>query len=637
MKRIRKILAYGIIFTTIFNLSLTELFAQNSLKQDNKISEAKINIIINKDSFKSSKKPIIKNGRILAPLRSIFEAMAIEVEWNAKERTVYAYNKDNTVKITIDSTTALRNEERVELDQSAIIYKDSTYVPLRFIGEAFGGNVEWNPNTKTAIINTNFIIPPKIQEFTNMGIFVDKNRVNTTLKPIISNGVGMVPAEAVFKAMGVKTYNDYITGEMVGLKDGIELRISIGQKTANVNGRYIEPQGKIIDYKETLYIPLKFIEQVFGAATVWNGATKEVGIYNKEAAFTLEFLGKEFIGGGVVPNNAPKPTPEGNTRLMISDNPENLTSETLPLDAATLWQDIVEEDEEYVKHIVFGYHENKLNNPVTIGITIENLSNTNDIELVSTRGISKTSNRGWGIYDVGLKVSELSISNQLPLIPMDKTAIKSRTSQVIDDFYVSPGNLIGFQYEFKVKKRSGSGKLNYIIRTVVSKTAGLNLTSIKSDPLPLDLNNRHPRGTWAYANLTTELPIYEADSRQTAYSISNGNTDNIFSAESSFGQEYGTVGNIGHYGATYKIRVPVINNTGDTKTIRIRLNPRGGRCAAAVKTSNGFFITPEMNSEYAAIVMEYLLEDGEEEVLEFEMMNAGGSSLPIAINIITID
>lgn len=515
-------------------------------------------------------------------------------EANEKERTVYANKQETTVKINIDSTTVLRNEEPVELDQPAIIYKDSTYVPLRFVGEAFGGNVEWDSNTKTAIINTNFIIPPKIQEYNKMSILVDKKRVNTSFSPIMSDGIGMVPAEPVFRAMGVKSYNDYITGEIVGIKDGIELRISIGEKIATVNGQYIEPQGKIMDYKETIYIPLKFIEQVFGATTVWNGATKEVGIFNKEAVFALKFLEKDFIGGGVVPNNAPEPTAEGNTRLMVSDNPETLNEKTIPLDATILWQDLVEEDEEYVNHIVFGYHENKFDEPVTIGITIENLSDTNDIELVGTRGIAKTSSRSWGIYDVGLKVAELSISNKLPSIPMDKTAIKSRSSQVIDDFYVSSGNLIGFQYEFRVKKRSGSGKLNYIVRTVISKTDGLNLTSIKDEPLPLDYDNRHPRGTWSFANLTTELPTYEAGTWQTAYSISNGRTDNIFSAEDSFGQEYGTVGNIGHYGATYKIKIPVVNNTGESKTIRIRLNPRGGRCAA-VKNYEGFFITPDQN------------------------------------------
>ncbi|MBZ4668402.1 MAG: hypothetical protein PWP07_1663 [Epulopiscium sp.] len=649
MERLKKILVFGIVFSMVFNLAFTKAYAaegiskedtskENAAKKEDMVSEADMNIIINEDFFKPSVKPIIKNGRILVPLRSIFEAMNINVEWNQSERTVVAYKDDTVVQITIDSAVVFRNEEPVELDQPAIIYKDSTYVPLRFIGEAFGGTVEWDSNTRTAIITTNFIIPPKIQEFPNMSILVDKKKVNTFYNPITMDKVGMIPVEPVFKAMGVKTYRDYITGQLVGIKEGIELRINIGDKVATVNGIPIQPQqGKIVDYNETIYVPLKFIEQVFGATVAWNGSTQEVSIFNKEAAFALKFLEKEFIGGGVVPTNAPEPKAEGNTRLMISDNPEALNERTVPYDAATLWQDVVEEDEESINHIVFGYHENKFDEPIIIGITIENLSDTNDIELVTPRGVTKTSSRGWPIYDVGLKIAELSISNQLPIIALDRTAIRSRNSLVIDDFYVSSGSLIGFQYEFKVKKKSGSGKLNYVVRTVVSKVDGLSLTSVKDDPLPIDSDNRHPRGTWTFAKLTTELPVYEAGSGQIAYSVSNGKTDNIFSAETSLGKEYGTISNIGHYGATYKIKVPVVNNTGETKTIRVRLNPRGGRCAAAVKNYDGYFITPETNSEYATTVIEYVLEDGQEEVLEFEMMNAAGSSLPIAINIITVN
>jgi len=134
-----------------------------------------------------------------------------------------------------------------------------------------------------------------------------------------------------------------------------------------------------------------------------------------------------------------------------------------------------------------------------------------------------------------------------------------------------------------------------------------------------------------------ELPLYEAGSSQIAYSISNGITDNIFSAETSFGKEYGTVGNIGHYAVINKIKIPVANYTGSSKTIQIRLNPRGGRYGAVVKTNEGYFRVPEMSSKEVTKIIEYSLEDGQEEILEFEISNAGGSSLPIAINIITLE
>ncbi|WP_058486875.1 stalk domain-containing protein [Defluviitalea phaphyphila] len=633
MRNLKRALIFFSVIAIFINMSIT-----NVLAKPNKFLETDINIIIDEEMFKPSIKPIINNGRILVPLRSLFETMDINVEWDNVEKKVCAMRDGNIVQIFINSDIAFINEEEIKLDQPAIIYNDTTYVPLRFIGESFGGNVIWDNATKTAIITTNFVKLPKIREYSNMSIVVNKSKINTYLNPIMNGNTGMVPAEIVLKAMGMKTYIDYTTGELVALKDNeVELRINILDKTVTVNGEYIEPQQEIIDYNETLYVPLKFLEQVFGATVVWDSNAKQVNIYSKESAFLLPFLEKEFIWGGVVPKNVPEPIPEGNTRLMVSDNPEKFNEMTVFQDPAVLWHDIVEEDEEYIRHIVFGYHENKFNEPVTIGITIENLSDTNDIELVDVRGVSRTSNRGWAIYDVGLKVAELSLSGTLPLIPMNTTYIKSGSTQIIDSLHLGSETLIGFQYEFKVKKASGSGKLNYVIRTVVTKGDELSLLYAKGDPLPLDFDNKHPRGTWDFARLTTELPVYEAGDNQVAYSISNKETDNIFSAENSFGKEYGTIGNIGHYGATYKIKIPVVNNTGEEKTIRVRLNPRGGRCAAAVKTEEGYFITPEMSSQEAANIIDYTLEDGEEKVIEFEMMNAGGSSLPIAINIITLD
>ncbi|NLK20704.1 MAG: copper amine oxidase N-terminal domain-containing protein [Epulopiscium sp.] len=634
MKGTKKILTFTILIIMIFNISGGKVFAQNN-GQQNKNPETQVNIIINGERFQPSTQPIIENGRILVPLRSLFEAMGIKVNWNAVEKTVYAFRENTAIQIAINSDKAFINEESVQLDQPAIIYRDSTYVPLRFIGEAFGGHVKWDSNTRTAEITTNFVVEPKVQEFTNMNIYVDKKIVNIPFNPVIANGIGLLPAEPILKHMGAKIYRDYMTGEIVAIKNETELRISIGEKTATVNGNSIQPVGKIIEYKETIYIPVKLLEQVFNATTAWNAATKEINIHNKQIAFVLPILPKEFIGGGVVPKNVPEPIPVGNTRLMVSDNPEKISERTLPYDSATLWQDLVKSDEDSIDHIVFGYHENGFYEPITIGITIENLSTTNEIEVVLPRGIARSTSRGWAIYDVGLKVAELGISNKLPIIPMRKTVMKPGETLLMDDFYVSSGNLIEFQHEFKVKKKSGTGELDYIIRTVVSQNDNTNLMAIKEFPLPLDLDNKHPRGTWDFAMIETELPLYEAGTYQTAYSVSNKVTDNLFSAESSFGKEYGTIGNIGHYGATYRIKIPVANNTGKTKIIKIRLNPRGGRCAAAVKTDAGFFITPEMNSEEATTIIEYTLEDGEEKTLEFEMMNAGGSSLPIAVNIIT--
>jgi len=631
MKKTRYLLElFAIIFILFF------AFSQNLYAKEN-IIETNVNIMINKDLLGYNKSPIIKNGRILVPLRSIFEAMGIEVRWDEAERAVYAWKDTNSVKVIIDSNFALRNEEIFELDQAAIIYKDSTYVPLRFIGEAFGGEVIWDELSKTATVITEIMSMPIIREFTTMNIYIDNILMKNDYKPVTYNGIKMIPLEPVLKAMGAKKYIDEETNEIVCIKYGEELRINTGSKIAVINNHLIYPISSILDYKDMLYVPLSLLEEAFKVRTFWNASSNKVAIFNKELPFVLPVLTKETIADAVIPQNAPTSVPEGNTRLMISDNPENLNEYSIPNEIATLWQDKVNEEEDIIEHIVFGYHKNQFDSPVLVGITIENLSKENDIELVNPRGVARYTSRDWGIYDVGLRLAELSISDLLPLIPMKDLVIKPGESQVIDYFYVNTDNLVSFQHQLKVKKKSGSGKLNYIIRTVVSKNDEISLDSIKDDPLPLDPYRRHPRGTWPFARLVTELPRYEAGTYQTAYSISNGLTDNIFSAETSFGREYGTIGNIGHYGVINKIKIPIANYTGSSKTIHIRLNPRGGRCGAAVKTNEGFFTVPEMSSKEITKIIEYVLEDGKEELIEFEITNAGGSSLPIAINIITLE
>ncbi|MCL2837729.1 MAG: copper amine oxidase N-terminal domain-containing protein, partial [Oscillospiraceae bacterium] len=59
------------------------------------------------------------------------------------------------IEIQIDNDIAFVNADIVDLDVPAMIYNDRTLVPLRFIAEASGANVEWDEDTQTVIINTN--------------------------------------------------------------------------------------------------------------------------------------------------------------------------------------------------------------------------------------------------------------------------------------------------------------------------------------------------------------------------------------------------------------------------------------------------------------------------------------------------
>ncbi|GGG14977.1 hypothetical protein GCM10010912_69250 [Paenibacillus albidus] len=93
-------------------------------------------------SFSSS--PIKEDGRILVPVRTIFEALHTEVTWDSETQSIHSIKGDAKVDLSIDSNTAFINGRSVSLEVPPKIINNVTYVPLRFVGEAWDMNVEWS-------------------------------------------------------------------------------------------------------------------------------------------------------------------------------------------------------------------------------------------------------------------------------------------------------------------------------------------------------------------------------------------------------------------------------------------------------------------------------------------------------------
>ncbi|MGI6029613.1 MAG: leucine-rich repeat protein [Candidatus Heteroscillospira sp.] len=132
------------------------------LCKDNKISyltdssvDSAINVLYNgsRISFgEYGQNPTIVNSRTLVPLRSIFEAMGAEVEWDNATRTAKAERGGVSVSIAIGSNTMYVNGAARQLDCAAAIVNNRTMVPVRAIAEAFGADVDWHNPSRTALI-----------------------------------------------------------------------------------------------------------------------------------------------------------------------------------------------------------------------------------------------------------------------------------------------------------------------------------------------------------------------------------------------------------------------------------------------------------------------------------------------------
>lgn len=96
--------------------------------------------------------PMIINNRTLLPVRAVVEAMGGSVEWDGDSQTVILTRNDNVIHLIIDSETAYLNDSPHMLDAAPAIINDRTMLPIRFIAESFGFEVEWNEEGQRVII-----------------------------------------------------------------------------------------------------------------------------------------------------------------------------------------------------------------------------------------------------------------------------------------------------------------------------------------------------------------------------------------------------------------------------------------------------------------------------------------------------
>ncbi|MDU1582586.1 MAG: stalk domain-containing protein [Peptoniphilus harei] len=94
-----------------------------------------VNYSINGESKKMDAKPFIKNNRTLVPLRFVVEALGGEVNWDGEDRLVRVNSNGKNIELKIDSPIIKIDGKDVKIDQAAIIKGDRTYVPIRFIAE----------------------------------------------------------------------------------------------------------------------------------------------------------------------------------------------------------------------------------------------------------------------------------------------------------------------------------------------------------------------------------------------------------------------------------------------------------------------------------------------------------------------
>jgi len=94
------------------------------------------------------------NSRTQVPFRVTLEKFGAKVDWNASTKTIVAVGEAANVQLVIGNQRAIVNGKSVTLDTPAMIIRGATMVPVRFVSEAMGAEVEWIEAMQTVSITT---------------------------------------------------------------------------------------------------------------------------------------------------------------------------------------------------------------------------------------------------------------------------------------------------------------------------------------------------------------------------------------------------------------------------------------------------------------------------------------------------
>jgi plastocyanin len=102
--------------------------------------------------------PFIENNRTYVPVRFLALSLGVpeaNIGWDSTIAAVTLKKDDTTVVLKIGSMDLSVNGTSSTMDAAPIIRNSRTFLPARYVAEAFGFNVSWDENSKTI----NIVLP----------------------------------------------------------------------------------------------------------------------------------------------------------------------------------------------------------------------------------------------------------------------------------------------------------------------------------------------------------------------------------------------------------------------------------------------------------------------------------------------
>ena len=106
----------------------------------------------NNTPFYLEARPQMRSNSVFVPVRVVSEILGADVSW--ENTNINIKYEDVTINLTVGSRAAYRGEQKITLPAAPYVRGGYTYVPIRFVAEAFNCDVEWQAKKNLVNIQT---------------------------------------------------------------------------------------------------------------------------------------------------------------------------------------------------------------------------------------------------------------------------------------------------------------------------------------------------------------------------------------------------------------------------------------------------------------------------------------------------
>lgn len=115
----------------------------------------------------------------------------------------------------------------------------------------------------------------------NVKVYVNGKTIGFDVSPVVESGRTLVPFRAISESLKASVTYDNVSKTVTVTRDGVEVKLTLGSKTATINGKAVtlDVPGKVKSNR--VLVPLRFLSEALNTNVTWDAETSSAIIIEK--------------------------------------------------------------------------------------------------------------------------------------------------------------------------------------------------------------------------------------------------------------------------------------------------------------------------------------------------------------------